>query len=328
MADKNQQWDELDYSDDNSEEYEQDDYSDEDTSDADEYEDEQSEDYEEDYEDEEDGEDGGDSRKNKKGGFSKLLIALLLLLLLGGGAFFFMKSMSGNNDVASSEITTEQTTTDDIQAQNGEDFFSNNGEESQDSVDISFSENGDTNLNDEQNPDTTVTVNDAPAGSDNDLFINSALEKNQENDSIMVSYNKAARLNPFKPPIVTALEKAAKPYAVVDNTQFEIIEPPVSSTPDENLTRLLQTQISGIMYDPVSPSAIINFNGTDYFVKTGDKVSGYVIKNITRDKVQVNYKNNTYIASVGQLFTRGVLDQHNVADLQHKFAGRYRNNEK
>jgi len=163
-----------------------------------------------------------------------------------------------------------------MQAQNGEDFFSNNGDESQDSVDVSFSENGDTNLNDEQNPDTTVTVNDAPAGSDNDLFINSELEKNQENDSIMVSYNKAARLNPFKPPIVSVYEKTEKPYAVVDNTQFEIIEPPVSSTPDENLTRLLQTQISGIMYDPVSPSAIINFNGTDYFVHYSNiKVSGF-----------------------------------------------------
>ena len=111
------------------------------------------------------------------------------------------------------------------------------------------------------------------------------------------------------------------------NTEFEVIEPPIQSVPDENLTRLLQTQISGILYDEENPSAIVNLNGLDHFVKAGDVVSGYTIDSITRDKVQVSYKDNSYVASVGELFTRGSLDkQRAVVNLEQKFAGRYKNN--
>ena len=82
-----------------------------------------------------------------------------------------------------------------------------------------------------------------------------------------------------------------------------------------------------ILYDEENPSAIVNLNGMDHFVKAGDVVSGYTIDSITKDKVQVSYKNNSYVASVGELFTRGSLDkQRAVVNLENKFAGRYKNN--
>lgn len=142
--------------------------------------------------------------------------------------------------------------------------------------------------------------------------------------SIMVSWNKAGRQNPFKAPVV--LERKYDNYEQVGNVQFEIIEPPSRLVPDENLTRLLQTQISGILYDSESPSAIVNLAGKDYFVKMGDKISVYLVKRITETKVEISYKNNTYIASVGELFMPGSLDkQSEVANLKSKFAGRYKN---
>ncbi len=328
MADNDQQWEELDNSEDNSEEYEEE-YEDEESSDQDEYDEEQS-DEDEDQDEEEYEEDEDDDSSNHKQGNNnliKIIIILLILLLIGGGGFFLVKSMSGHKDQVSSEIPMEQapapSSNNDVPQD--ESFFDNTNNNGQDGMNVSFNENGDANINDGQNNGDMITISEAPPEQSDDMFINNALEENQANDSIMVSYNQASRLNPFKPPIITSAMKAESPYVVLDNTEFEIIEPPAASTPDENLTKLLQTQISGILYDDESPSAIINLNGTDYFVKIGDKISGYVIKNITRDKVQVNYKNNTYVASVGQLFTRGILDQRNVADFEHKFAGRNKN---
>ena len=145
----------------------------------------------------------------------------------------------------------------------------------------------------------------------------------EENNAIMVAYDKDSRVNPFKPPVDTS----GGTFDSIDGIDVEIIEPPTESVEDPNLTKLLQTQISGILFDDVSPSAIVNLNGIDQFVKMGDVISGYTIESITKDKVQINYKNNSYVASVGELFTRGALDkQRAVADLENKFAGRYRNN--
>ena len=61
-------------------------------------------------------------------------------------------------------------------------------------------------------------------------------------------------------------------------------------------------------------------------VKIGDNVGGYVIEGITQNQVQITYKNNTYVASVGELFTRGSLESNQaVVNLENKFAGRNRN---
>ena len=140
----------------------------------------------------------------------------------------------------------------------------------------------------------------------------------------MVAWNKAARQNPFKPPVIQ--QAFDDKYENMDGMQFEIIEPPTRLVPDKNIEKLLQTQISGILYDESSPSAIVNLAGKDEFVKIGDEISGYKIKKITRNKVEISYKNNTYVASVGELFVPGKLEaQPAVANLNNKFAGRYKN---
>ena len=237
----------------------------------------------------------------------------------------------GNSDVQVAQSTEQQ-------GSDLADSFFNEAGGSSDMMSVDFNENGETNVTTGDGVDASVaTVTDTPASegvSEGDFFAESGGNSNenngeevahedQSNDAIMVVYNKAARLNPFKPPVLDDGQYSAE----LNNTEFEIIEPPTASVPDENLTRLLQTQISGILYDEENPSAIVNLNGMDHFVKAGDVVSGYTIDSITKDKVQVSYKNNSYVASVGELFTRGSLDkQRAVVNLENKFAGRYKNN--
>ncbi len=337
MVDKENQWENIEYSEgqDSTMSYDQDDlqnsneeYSD--TNDNQEY-----DSYEE-YEDEED-EEPSKKRNNP------LPMLIVFILLLGVGTFIavpkFMGGMQQSSNSSNNEQKYDQTI--DVSAlpqqTNSEDlansFFNEASGENPNMMSVNFGENGEAKVNTGEGENaqvaTVTDVSNTDGVSETDLFENqnsSNLSTGEENNSIMVVYNKASRVNPFKPPVIDKSMDQA--YETINDTQFEIIEPPVTSVPDENLTRLLQTQISGILYDAESPSAIINLNGLDQFVKAGDTISGYKIESITRDKVQISYKNNSYVASVGELFTRGSLEkQPAVANLENKFAGRYKNKE-
>ena len=335
--DKENQWDDMDYTDQDVQDNEFSDtglkedsgeYSEQDYQKYDDYDEEYDEDYDED-----------EQTKKKSNQLPLLIIALLLLGLAG---FLIVNRMSASKDVAdtsvanNSETAMEQVAGEELSVSSqenlGDDFFEQAGGKESEMMSVDFNDNGDAQVTTSgENGEIVATVKDSgtTVNSGDDLFQSSGsdlnLDPSKENNDIIVSYDKVARVNPFKPPIY---DKADDPNNVtINNTQFEIIEPPVTSVPDENLTRLLQTQISGILYDDVSPSAIVNLNGVDTFVKVGDTVSGYTIQEITRDKVQINYKNNSYVASVGELFTRGVLErQRAVANLEKKFAGRYKDN--
>ena len=333
MVDNENQWEDMEYSDNGDDGYD-DSYADE------EYSDDQGYEYEEDYDEE------SDYEPRKKSGGSPIIAVLLLLILLGTGGYFAYTKFAPA-DPSQSGAFEQQETAFGVpegqpggQPQNSDDnladsFFAEAGGESTDMMSVDFNSNGEANVTTGEGVDASVaTVSDvAPSEgvSESDLFENTqpstetaAETQGEENNSIMVTYNKAARINPFKPPVIEGLQSGV--YDELNNTDFEIIEPPAQSAPDENLTRLLQTQISGILYDEENPSAIVNLNGLDHFVKAGDVVSGYTIDSITRDKVQVSYKDNSYVASVGELFTRGSLDkQRAVVNLENKFAGRYKN---
>ena len=339
MVDNENQWEEAEYSENGTDGYE-DGYQNEQYSD--EGYDEQGYDYEE-YDEEDD-----DYVPQKKSG-NPLLVLLILFILLGVGGYiayskFFAGNAAQNSAISqqnnSFEMQSEQPNMQPTNENLADSFFEEAGGNSSDMMSVDFNSNGETNVVTGEGADASVaTVTETPQSegvSQNDLFEspeNSQAQNHEEmapppqedeNNSIMVVYNKATRLNPFKPPYVDKAQSTD--YGDLNTTDFEIIEPPVQSVPDESLTRLLQTQISGILYDEESPSAIVNINGLDNFVKAGDVVSGYRIDSITKDKVQVSYKDNSYVASVGELFTRGNLDkQRAVVNLEEKFAGRYKN---
>lgn len=332
---KNNQWeDETEYNSDDVLENETDSQDEdlyEDTDSSDENTEDEYSEYEEDDSDEDDEEDNEQSSKKKN---NLLLIIIVIVLLLIGLLVAIPKFMNKNDGAAVNNVnvTNEQPnvnqdnnqipSTDDADA-----FFGDAGENDNNMMSVDFN-NPDQSVNvttGEGENQQVATVSEAQPGegiNESDLF---AEQPSQENDSIMVVYNKAARSNPFKPPV--SVDSTEIPYETINNTQFEIIEPPATSVEDEHLTKLLQTEISGIMYDSKSPAAIVKIEGVDQFVKVGDVVSGFKIVNITNDKVQINYKNNSYVASVGELFSKGSIDlKPAVVNLENKFAGRNRNN--
>ncbi len=324
MVDKENQWDEnIEYSDEELQDQDYEEYSEQD--------------YEEGYEDYEGYEDDVEPAGRKKS--NPLPLILIALLLLGVAGFIFMSKMGGNNEVTTNEenqqiAVEQQTVTENAEASSnqedlGDMFFEQAGGNSSDMVNVNFNDTGSAQVStegEENAPVATVTETDTTSNdTGSDLFGQGDFEidPSLENNDIIVSYDKASRENPFKPPVHSKDDVVNDP--TVNNTPFEIVEPPTTSVPDENLTRLLQTQISGILYDEVSPSAVVNLNGVDSFVKVGDVISGYKIQAITEDKVQINYKSNSYVASVGELFVKGSLEkQRAVANLEKKFAGRYR----
>ena len=335
MVDNENQWDEIEYSDDNTQEYyDYDNSQDYDTSQDFNTDNENSEYSEEDYEnsyedtDEDDYyDDREESSSSKKSNMLPILI--LALLLLGVGGFFAVSKLSGGNnaDKNIADNTTVEQEDSMFESSNEDDsFFNQNDETSSDMMSVDFNDSGDAQVkSSDDNDDTVATVKSS--NEDSDLFSNAddfSQNGNSENNDIIISYDKTTtRINPFKPPFQEKQNSMSK-YALVQNTEFEIIEPPTESVPDTNLERLLKTQISGILYDDVSPSAIVNLNGVDTFVKAGDTIHGFTIQSITRNKVQITYRNNTYVAAVGELFTPGTLDKPTVANLEKKFAGRYK----
>ncbi len=344
MVDNENQWDET--------------YNSEDMEEKDEYSSEELEEgtYSDDeYEEESDDEYEDDDYQNapKKSGNTVLILLVILLLLIAGAVFMLLPKLK-NSQVQTADNGQQnqiETTQDDIglefsnseqgngaNAQNntqdlGDKFFEQAGGNSTDMMSIDFNNTNGNAANvttNGENGEIVASVTSAPANNktttDDDLFAQGDLNTpGKNNDTIMISYNPTSRVNPFKPPVISPKED--KSYELLNTTDFEIIEPPAASEPDENLTMLLQTQISGILYDDESPSAIVKLNGKDQFVKEGDVISGYKVQSITKDKVLISYKNNSYVASVGQLFTRGELEKKPaVANLENKFAGRYKNN--
>ncbi len=141
-----------------------------------------------------------------------------------------------------------------------------------------------------------------------------------EDNSLMVSLGSAGRKHPFLPHArVKVRAGGSSDFAAVP---FEIIEPPSMLSYDPSISRLLETKITGILYDTQSPSAIVVIDGVDEFVKVGDKIFGYTISQITPDKVVISYGKNTFTASIGQLFSQQDMTSGRVVpNLERKFSG-------
>ena len=65
----------------------------------------------------------------------------------------------------------------------------------------------------------------------------------------------------------------------------------------------MKVTVSGILFDNVKPSAIINVNGSDYFVQIGDKVDDFQVIAINTQYVAIKDGTNIYRAQVGESFS-------------------------
>ena len=102
---------------------------------------------------------------------------------------------------------------------------------------------------------------------------------------------------------------------------FALVEPPSQLNTNSDAARVMDTMVSGILYDKFSPSAIINIEGNDYLVKKGDVVNNYKVLNIVEDSVTVKLGENIYKAGIGEILTEGALNYNNVSNLNNKFGG-------
>ena len=145
------------------------------------------------------------------------------------------------------------------------------------------------------------------------------VEKTEEMVTVSVTGN-VGRVDPFLPAIEIdtrgELELPKLPVA-------SFHQPPIDVQENPEAAKLMQTTISGIMFDAFSPSAIISVEGQDHLVRKGDRINGYKVLDITKNRVVVQNGTNIYRATVGETLTtkdEGVIFN-NVDNLKRKFAG-------
>ena len=109
--------------------------------------------------------------------------------------------------------------------------------------------------------------------------------------------------------------------SIQDIPAFNLVEPPEVINENSDAARLMDTIVSGILYDKYSPSAILNIEGNDYLVKKGDVVNNYKIVSIGQDAVTVKLGTNTYTAGIGEILTEGTIHYNDVSNLNKKFGG-------
>ena len=106
-----------------------------------------------------------------------------------------------------------------------------------------------------------------------------------------------------------------------DVPKCDLIEPPEFVEQNSEVAKVMDTTVSGILYDKHSPSAILNIDGNDYLVKTGDTVHNYKVLNILQDSVTVRLGKNTYKAGIGEYLSDGSVTYNDVSNLNKKFGG-------
>ena len=124
------------------------------------------------------------------------------------------------------------------------------------------------------------------------------------------------KANPFLP--YRDIEGSA---SLADIPAINIVEPPEMVNENSDAARVMDTIVSGILYDKFSPSAILNIEGSDYLVKKGDVVNNYKVVSIMQDSVTVKLGENVYKAGIGQILTEGSLNHNDVSNLSNKFGG-------
>ena len=156
----------------------------------------------------------------------------------------------------------------------------------------------------------------AAIAKDDDVAIVSDQDALKSNFSMVsMSVEDMGRADPFLPQSEKVVFKHKK-----ENPN--LLPPPESIVVDTTAVDAMSTKVSGIMYDKINPSAILNITGSDYLVRSGDIINGYKVLSIGRDIVTVQYGSNVYKAHVGELFTGEGIKFNTISNLESKFGGR------
>ena len=159
-------------------------------------------------------------------------------------------------------------------------------------------------LTEEGAGDENTTSIDIPTDSDTDKMV-------------AVSVENLGRANPFLPPGENVVKIPQ------DTLKYDVLPPSESPAPDPDARKVATTKVSGIMYDKSSPSAILNVEGLDYLVRSGDVINGYKVLAIDKSLVTVQVGANIYKAGVGQIVedSENAVKYNQIANLSKKFGG-------
>ena len=142
------------------------------------------------------------------------------------------------------------------------------------------------------------------------------LENEGEEARVAFYIEDFGRSNPFLPP-AESISNSVK-YG------FDLLAPPQTlPSEEEEATKIVTTKVSGIMYNNNSASAILNIEGSDYLVKSGDYINNYKVLAIAPDTVTVQLGDNVYKARVGEVITES-LNHNTIDNLSNKFGGAYK----
>lgn len=151
---------------------------------------------------------------------------------------------------------------------------------------------------------------------DGELFLASAPLNAASTKKDLISIpTGTVKANPFLP------YRDISGNSVSDVPSYDLVAPPEVLNESSDAARVMDTIVSGILYDKYSPSAILNIEGNDYLVKKGDVVNNYKVLNIMQDSVTVKLGNNTYKAGIGEILTEGEVNINTVSNLSKKFGG-------
>ncbi len=166
------------------------------------------------------------------------------------------------------------------------------------------------------------TVDVANAAGENVVEISdesAAPSSGADDKMVTVSFENAGRANPFLP------AGEVKNVSKKELFDFELIEPPVTTEADSHASKIVTTKISGIMFDNENPSAILNIEGEDYLVRSGDVINGYKILAISPSTVTVQLGSNVYKAGVGETVGNySEINFNTISNLSKKFGGNNR----
>ncbi len=161
--------------------------------------------------------------------------------------------------------------------------------------------------------DKKTTLN---LGDKNRSLTTSSILASAEKKSIISLPAGTIKANPFLP-----YRDLGGADFVSDIPDADIVPPPEFVNNNSDAARVMDTIVSGILFDKYSPAAILNIEGNDYLVKKGDIVNNYKVLAIAQDSVTVKLGENVYKAGIGEILTEGTINHNDVSNLNNKFGG-------
>ena len=180
---------------------------------------------------------------------------------------------------------------------------------------LSFNKSSKTS---QKNPDIDIeiTENEYPSEEDINNDIDIEIDETQSR-LVSVDFENIGRADPFLPSSEVSIATRNTNYR-----GFSLMAPPETLYEESDASKVMTTKVSGILYDSSNPSAILNIEGTDYLVKSGDRINNYKILTISKDLVTVQLGPNVYVAGVGQILNNeSPLNYNTVYNLSNRFGG-------